>query len=166
MKRSVLQLGSLLEKEEVATTLASDIEKTFQSSATPTSPSMLVLMEGSDIAKGQIWFMRHDSLHGAAIEAAGFRNAAPLDSKGPPQMSLEVLLKQDPDMIVFLPAAKVDSARIQTLIRSVDIVPELKAVQRKRIGVLNGDNLMGVGPGIMNLVGLIQEEGKTLLERK
>ena len=108
MQESIVKLGTLLQKEEEAKQLADKISKALSSTAKETSPRMLVLMEGSDFSKGQIWFMRHGSLHGEAIEAAGFRNAAPAEFQGPPQMSLEQLLQQDPDIILFMTGAQVE----------------------------------------------------------
>ena len=127
---------------------------------------MLVLMASSDVKKGQIWFIRHDSLHGAAIEAAGFNNAAPKNLKGPPQMSLEQLLRQDPQIILFLPAKAVSREEEQALVKSLDILPDLQAVRGNSIGVLNGNNLMGAGPNITALVSLIRAEGLSVLDSK
>ena len=127
---------------------------------------MLVLMAGSDIKKGQLWFMRHDSLHGSAITAAGYRNAAPKSFKGPPSMSLEQLLQQDPDIIVFLTTQKVSPEKVDQLIRSMQVLPSLKAVQKNQVGVLNGDNLMGVGPNIIELVKALEKQGQLLVDRK
>ena len=156
---SVIKLGELLDKEEGAKELASQIKTTFVSAAKTDSPSLLMLMEGSDIQKGQLWFMKKGSLHGAAIEAAGFRNGAPDIPSGPPSMSLEELIKQDPDVILFLSSKSIQPAAQEKLIRSLDIMPSLKAVKSKRVGVISGQNLMGVGPGSIQLVQLIKEKG-------
>ena len=160
---SVIKLGELLDKKEQASALAAEIQNTFLPALEAESLSLLMLMEGSDIQKGQLWFMKKGSLHGAAIEAAGFRNGAPDLLNGPPSMSLEQLIKQDPDMIVFLASKSIASDTKEQLSRSLDIMPMLKAVQKKRVGVIDGENLMGVGPSAIHLVEKIRSEGKRLL---
>ena len=67
-------------------------------------------------------------------------------------------------MIIFLTAKKIDSTAKERLTRSLDIIPSLQAVQNKRVGVIGGENLMGVGPGVLRLVGFIQTEGQRLLD--
>ena len=163
IQESVIKLGGLLDKREEAENLASQIKTTFVSTAAADSPSLLMLMEGSDIQKGQLWFMKKGSLHGAAIEAAGFRNGAPDMHNGPPSMSVEQLIKLDPDIIVFLASKSIESSAQEKLIRSFDIMPYIQAVKSKRVGVISGQNLMGVGPGAMQLVQKIKEKGNELL---
>ena len=107
--------------------------------------------------------MKKGSLHGAAIEAAGFRNGAPDMHNGPPSMSVEQLIKLDPDIIVFLASKSIESSAQEKLIRSFDIMPYIQAVKSKRVGVISGQNLMGVGPGAMQLVQKIKEKGNELL---
>lgn len=166
VRASILQLGSIVGEEEKAKQLSSMIYRSLESTATSTSPRMLVVMGGSNIEKGQIWYIRKDSIHNAAIEAAGFQNAAPARKSGPPQMSIEQLLAQDPDVIMFLPSKKISSDERQSLIRSLNVLPSLKAVQNKTVRVLNGSNLMGVGPSITTLVAIIRAEGQSALEPK
>jgi len=166
MKKSIVQLGTLVKKPKEAQQLAMKMDEALQSTATPQSPTMLVIMAGSDLAKGQIWYMRRDSLHGAAIEAAGYQNAAPDTQKGPPSMSVEKLLEVDPDIILFMTAQLSSPETVSTLKQSISLIPALKSVQKRQIGVLNGENLMGVGPGILDLVDRIRSEGKILLEGK
>ena len=166
VRDSILELGSVVGAEDKAKKLSSRIYQALESKTSSTSPRMLVLMASSDVKKGQIWFIRHDSLHGAAIEAAGFNNAAPKNLKGPPQMSLEQLLRQDPQIILFLPAKAVSREEEQALVKSLDILPDLQAVRGNSIGVLNGNNLMGAGPNITALVSLIRAEGLSVLDSK
>ena len=164
--QSTIRLGVLLQKENEGQKLAEQIQKTFQSKVNETSPSLLILMQGSDIRKGQLWFMKAGSLHGSAIEAAGFRNAAPNTPKGPPSMSLEQLLKQNPDIVLFVTTKTISPEEVQKLIKSLDMMSSLDAVQNKRVGVINGENLMGVGPGIVHLVDKIHQKGNELLGTK
>jgi len=164
VRDSIIALGTIVGAEDEAEKLSSKIYRALESTTSSTSPRMLVLMASSDIKKGQIWFIRNDSLHGAAIEAAGFINAAPRNVNGPPQMSLEQLLRQDPQIILFLPAKKVSNEEELALVKSLDILPALQAVRKNSIGVLNGNNLMGAGPTITTLVSLIRAKGQTILD--
>ncbi|MEC7987033.1 MAG: ABC transporter substrate-binding protein [Myxococcota bacterium] len=166
IESSIIELGIILDKEEESQQLSSKMLTALQPTTTEDSPTMLVLMSGSDIKKGQIWFMRSDSLHGAAIEAAGYKNAAPSVQGGPPSMSLEQLLQQDPDIILFLTSRTESSETVESLKNSVAVLPTLKSVQKQQIGVLNGENLMGVGPSIVNLVEKIRKQGQILLDKK
>ena len=164
--QSIQSLGRLTRSEKKANILAERFKTTFNPVSTPQSPTLLVLMEGSIIEKGQLWFIRKDSLHGAAIEAAGFLNAAPSAFKGPPSLSLETLLNKDPDLILLISSQAKSSEQEQKWIDAFQVLPSLKAVQKKRIGVLSGENLLGVGPKILDLVDLIRQKGRSLLHQK
>jgi ABC-type Fe3+-hydroxamate transport system substrate-binding protein len=72
VSQSIRQLGLLFKKEEKANLLADQIVLALKPTHTEQSPTMLALMSGSDIAKGQVWYMRSDSLHGAALKRLGF----------------------------------------------------------------------------------------------
>lgn len=164
IESSIVELGKIFHKEEKAQSLAQSLHTSMQSTVTENSPSVLVLMADSDIDAGQIWFIRHDSVHGTAIEAAGFRNGAPAHFQGSPNMSVETLLEQNPEIILFLTSRKIDSAEEQTLLQSLEKFPSLHAVQSKHIGVLNGENLMGIGPNMIHLSKQIQDTVQTILE--
>ena len=165
IRDSILKLGDIVGAPEKAAQLSLQIHQSLESKTSSTSQTMLVIMGGSNIEKGQIWFIRRDSIHGAAIQAAGFNNAAPKQFSGPPQMSLEQLLQLDPDVILFLPSTNVTQTEKEALIASLHVVPTLRAVKNKAIGVIMGSNLMGIGPTIPTLVERIREEGRVLLER-
>ena len=159
---SINQLGELVKQEKKARELSIRLKEGLKSTATSQSPTALVLMEGSVLSKGQIWFIRHDSLHGAALEAAGFRNAAPTSFKGPPSMSIETLLRQDPDFIFLLVGQPIEDQIAHKWIKSFQVLPSLKAVQNQRVGVLNGQHLLGVGPKILDLVKIIRKTAQDL----
>ena len=166
MKTSIVELGTLLQKEEEAKKLAQKLGKALTSRATVDAPTMLLLMGGSDVSKGQLWFMRKGTIHGAVIEAAGYRNAAPDSLHGPPSMSLEQLIQQDPDFIIFLTTQPVSSSEEQKMIQAMDVMETLQSVQKKQVGVISGDNLMGVGPSVIELVTLIKNKGQSLADHK
>jgi ABC-type Fe3+-hydroxamate transport system substrate-binding protein len=77
-------------------------------------------------------------------------------------MSLEQLLAINPDMILFISADGVSDEVANTLVQSMSKIPQLDAVNNNRVGALTGFNLMGVGPGIIDLVSQIKQEGNRL----
>ena len=162
--QSITHLGTIVHRETEAQALAQKFTERFQSRASSGSKQILVLMDGSEITKGQLWFIRSDSIHGAAIEAAGYRNAAPSRFNGPPSMSVERLLQQDPDMILLLHNGQMSPQSKDQWIQSFDALSSLSAVKNKRIAVIEGENIMGVGPGILTLVEQIRETGQALLK--
>ena len=81
-------------------------------------------------------------------------------------MSIEQLLAQNPDIILFLTSKPIGKTESEALIQSLQILPALKAVQQGHVGVISGKNLMGVGPNIINLVSQVREKGQKLLEAK
>ena len=84
---------------------------------------------------------RKNCLHGEALTACGFRNAAP-STDGPPSMSIEALIANNPDIIMIL-TSNPDTTFHESLIREFDKLPVLKAVEQKKVGVLYMENVMG-----------------------
>ena len=161
---SVMQLGEIIQRPKQATELSQQLVKELTSTAASNSPSALAIMSGSDIEKGQIWYLRSDSLHGSAVAAAGFRNAAPSDINGPPSMSLETLIALNPDVILFIAADDVDEQAAQQMLASMNKVPALTAVKKNQVMVIRGTNLLGVGPGILRLTAEIKQRYQQLFK--
>ena len=161
---SITQLGELLNKETKAQDLAQEIQRVFATTSDDSAQSMIALMSGSDIDSGVFWYMRSDSLHGEAVEAAGFRNVAPSDIQGPPSMSAEELLARNPDIILFVCSPEVDEKIAQQLVEKLSKFTTLTAVQKNRVGYIIGENRMGIGPTIVDLVQEIKRKGSLLLE--
>jgi iron complex transport system substrate-binding protein len=166
MASSIEELGTLINKEQKANQLAQKVRSTLSSRSTKDSPKMLALMSGSDTKKGIFWYMRTDSLHGAAVEAAGFTNLAPKGINGPPSMSAEELLSKDPDIIIFICGSDIDEVAAQKIVQDMSKFTMLKAVQNNNVGYILGENRMGIGPGIMELVNELKREGDSLLSGK
>ena len=166
MASSIEKLGDVMEKPKEANALAQKIRTVLAPKIDASSPSMIALMSGSDLKSGVFWYMRADSLHGEAVEAAGFRNVAPKDIHGTPNMSAEALLAQDPDLIIFICSPEIDTKAAQKFVDQMSRFPTLKAVQNKRVGYIIGENRMGIGPTITDLVYDIQREGSALLDTK
>ena len=148
---STLRIGELVEQMSAAAKLSEQFRTQLMSTATESAPRVLLMMSGSDVRKGQIWYIRPDSLHGAALNAAGFRNAILEAPDGPPSLSVERLLSLDPDVILFLTTSILDDEAQHALIESLSGLVQLSAVQKSSVGVVNLPNGMGVGPGILRL---------------
>jgi iron complex transport system substrate-binding protein len=99
---------------------------------------------------GQIWFIRRNSIHGAALEAAGGRNAVQRDVKGQPRLSLEEVIRLDPEAIVVLIAE--DGPRPKDVVAAWDAVEPLRAVKQKKVRVLKAPEAFSNGPRILGLV--------------
>ena len=90
----------MLEASDKANALAASFKRGLAPQNTPDSPRLLLVLAGDNLAKGPIWFLQAQSLHGDAIHAAGFNNAVDKPVKGPPSLSIEKLFTVDPDLII------------------------------------------------------------------
>lgn len=145
---SVRRLGALLEVD------AAPLAARFAALDRPPTPGprCLVLLGVDELAKGQLWFVKRNSLHGAAIQAAGLTNAVDADVAGPPTLSVERLIALDPELIVVLSADDaLDPAGEERIIAAFHTLPVLSAVRTRRIGVLHGAATLTSGPAILDL---------------
>ena len=111
---------------------------------------LLVLGEGA--AKlSEIYFIQRNSVHGAALRAAGARNAVAEDVKGVPRMSVEELLRLDPDAIIVLVAASANAPPDAEILHDYQALEPLRAQKNQRIAVLKSDEAFANGPRILTL---------------
>jgi ABC-type Fe3+-hydroxamate transport system substrate-binding protein len=100
-----------------------------------------------------VWFVQRNSLHGAALRAAGGRNAVARDVTGTPRMSLEQLLLVDPDLIIVLDTSTRAAPSMQHgLLEALRAIGELSAVREQRTGVLRAASVHAIGPRILELI--------------
>jgi hypothetical protein len=97
----------------------------------------------------EIWFIRDNSLHGAALRAAGARNAVPEAVSGLPRLSPERLLSLDPDAIFVL--ALPGKAQSDQLDGFRKLTP-LRAVAKNQLAVIEAPEAYVHGPRIVALV--------------
>lgn len=121
-------------------------------------PRVLFALGGGDLQDGRVWFIRPDSLHGAALHAAGFRNAVDASPGGAPELSLERLVQLDPDAIVVLTTTPVDDAVRDEVTETWSRMRTLTAVKRGRVGVVGGPMAMSTGPAVVDLVDALRAE--------
>ncbi len=146
MRSSIEALGARLGLESQAAALLARLEQGLRVEPPAAGPRVLLLLGGSEAA-GPHWFMRRNSIHGAALHAAGARNAVDRDVDGNAVLSTEALLELDPDAIVILtPGAGADD-----LIASFGQLRTLRAAAERRIRVLAGARWLRTGPSVADL---------------
>lgn len=154
---STRKLGALSGHSAEADALADDLQRALVSRAGPNSPRMLLAMSHEPGHLSAVYFMRPNSLHGAMLEAAGFRNAVEQEISGVPQLSIEAVLELDPDVIVVLDSSpELPAARRAALLADWQALKPLRAVEGGRVLVLNGKHLFPAGRGIIAMIGLLK----------
>jgi len=161
MKTSIGTLGSLTNTSEKALQIQSDLATTFDN--TYGGEPVLLLLSGSDVQKGQLWFIKPESIHGSILEASGYSNAV---AKGAqiPQMSIEELLIVNPPIIAIIADTSSSQTDLNTKINQLKELTSLQAVQQKHICLLKIDNAFGTGPSIIDMVPKFKSQLTTCLK--
>lgn len=154
---STQTLGVLTNRPTEAARLVARYRDTFGSAPEHDAPRVLATLGAEDVQRGEIWYVKPNSIHGAALEAAGLRNVVQRDVQGSPVMSLEELVRLDPDLIlVLVPGDHFSEEQREEVVRAFDVAPSLGAVKAGAIRVLHGDDVLGTGPGVLDLVASIR----------
>ena len=149
---SVRALGDLVGQRANADALADRVQSGLTSRASADSPRVLLVMTFDAASSATIWFERRNSLHGAALEAAGGRNVVDEDVHGPPALSLERVIQLDPDLVIPLVNAQDPSAKaVHDAVASWKRVPVLRAVQRGAVRPVALPGIFSQGPRILAL---------------
>ncbi|MBT6180049.1 MAG: ABC transporter substrate-binding protein [Deltaproteobacteria bacterium] len=152
-------LGEMTNNSPSASDLSDKLSSVLHVEKNATGPRVLLLLGLSNFDGGSLWYIKRNSLHGAGLHAAGALNAVDKDISGAPSMSLEELLKIDPDMIITMisqPEFSKEDKKVYA--ERLDQLGTLKAVQTNKIGFLVGKELMGTGPGILDFVEALKLE--------
>ena len=146
-------VGTALDRAPAAELLAVQIEQGLQDRVTAESPEVLLLIGAPSDARPDLWYIKDNSLHGAALRAAGGRNAIPAANLGTASISIEHLLELDPKVVVMMIADPGANEQILADHRSFWArFEQLRAVREGRIRFLVGGQHFYTGPGILNLV--------------
>lgn len=146
----IRRLGQLAERREAANALADRLWTRLNIEPPPNAPRvLLVLGYGSD-KLDEIWFIRQNSIHGAALRAAGARNAVAQDVAGQPRLSLERVVKLDPDAVIVL--LNDESAPAQRIEAQWKRITSLSAVKQGHVATLVAPEAFANGPRIVALV--------------
>jgi iron complex transport system substrate-binding protein len=144
---SVRRLGKVVGQELAGDALSQRIAMRLSRKPPPDAPRALLLLSYDPDRPAELWFIRPNSLHGAALSAAGVRNAVGHDVKGLPQLSVEQLIQLDPDMVLIIPPPGATAENKRKMLDSFRALAPLKAVKDERLGVVNGTQ--AVGPSIL-----------------
>jgi iron complex transport system substrate-binding protein len=148
---SIRRIGQLVEQKPASDALAARLSAELSKQPAPDAPRVLLLMSYDPDRPAELWFICRNSLHGAALGAAGARNAVDHDVAGLPRLSVEELIRIDPDQVLIIPnPGSAPSAR-QRMLQAFAALSPLRAVQESRVGILTGAT-QSVGPSILDLV--------------
>jgi len=148
--QSTRRLGGLVEQTRAADALALELETRLSRVPPAGAPRVLLLLSYDPDRPAELWFIRPNSLHGAALSAAGARNAVDHDVPGLPRLSVEELLKLDPDQVLVLQTPGASLERKRKMLAAFGALAPLRAVKQNALGVVNGTQ--SVGPSILGLV--------------
>jgi iron complex transport system substrate-binding protein len=148
--QSTRRLGQLVEQSHAADALALELQTRLSRVPPVEAPRVLLLLSYDPDRPAELWFIRPNSLHGAALTAAGARNAVSHDVPGLPRLSVEELLKLDPDQVLILQPPGAPLERKRKMLTALSALAPLRAVKENAIGVVDGTQ--SVGPSILQLV--------------
>jgi ABC-type Fe3+-hydroxamate transport system substrate-binding protein len=148
--QSTRRLGKLVQQSHAGDALALRLETRLSRVPPVAAPRVLLLLSYDPDRPAELWFIRQNSLHGAALAAAGARNAVGHDVPGLPRLSVEELLKLDPDQVLIIqpPGATLEHKR--KLLGAFSALAPLRAVKGDAVGIVTGTQ--SVGPSILEFV--------------
>lgn len=149
VSRGIRELGRVTGAQTNATALAERLERRLGVSAPGVAPKILLII-GSDTGRiDDVWFIRKNSLQGAALHAAGAQNAVAEDVAGQPRLSLERLIALDPDGIIVLTLRERPADAELEPYRKL---ATLRAVRENRLAVLVAPEAYVNGPRVLGFV--------------
>jgi iron complex transport system substrate-binding protein len=146
---STRQLGKHTGNQARAEQLARAYEDTVRPRTSPVSPRILLVLAHTPMQLREAWIIRRNSIHGRILEAAGAINAVPDAINGPPRLSLEQVIRLDPDGIVVLQAAAQGNPRLLDDWRQLSV---LNAIRKGQLQLIAAPGLTIPGPRIVELV--------------
>lgn len=147
--QSTRQLGQLTGQEAAAERTARAYEAAMKPRISLTAPRILLVMPHPAGQLREAWFIRRNSIHGRVLEAAGAINAVTDDVNGPPHLSLEQVIRLDPDGIIILEDAREIDTRLAHDWQQLRV---LTAAKENRIRQVAVPGVTIPGPRIIALV--------------
>jgi iron complex transport system substrate-binding protein len=147
----IRDLGCAVGAGDAAAALADRMAARLGARAPADAPRVLLVLGREADRLKDVWFIRSNSLHGAALEAAGGRNVVAAPVRGLPRMSLEELIALDPDIIVILTPDDAGDGGAH-LLDGWRRLTALSAVRTDRLRVLTAPEAYANGPHILDLV--------------
>jgi iron complex transport system substrate-binding protein len=156
---SVRNLGPWVGRSAAADALATKMERALSTQPPPDAPRVLLTMSYGDTGGSELWFIRDNSLHGALLRAAGGNNAVPRAITGQPKLSVEEVLRVDPDLIILLADAdQVDAAEARRRLEPLRKLTPLRAVASGGLGLVHERNVFSGGPGVLDAIEPLRAE--------
>jgi ABC-type Fe3+-hydroxamate transport system substrate-binding protein len=155
--KSTRRLGVLVGQQATANALADKLQARLSRQPPPNAPRVLLLLSYDPARPHELWFIKRNSLHGAALAAAGARNAVDRDVPGLPKLGVEELVALDPDRILILPRPGSSSSpeRERELVAAFGTNIPVRAAREGRVATLHGTQ--SVGPSILKLVDALEQ---------
>jgi len=152
---SIRELGRLTERREAADRLATKLRTRLDVLAPEHGPRVLLVLGYSPGKLDEVFFIRRNSLHGAALHAAGGRNAVDHDVSGVPRLELSSVVAIDPDIVIVL---SVRPAAAEQLRADWSRLWVLSAVKNSRVAAIEAPEAYANGPRILGLVDRLSAE--------
>jgi ABC-type Fe3+-hydroxamate transport system substrate-binding protein len=146
---SMRELGRRTGTNAAADALAQRLKTRLDVPPPPNGPRVLLVIGYEPGKLSELWFIRENSLHGAALHAAGARNAVPEAVTGLPRLSLERLVALDPDAIFILTQPGHAAGDYLGPFRAL---APLRAVKADQVVVVEAPEAYVHGPRILALV--------------
>jgi len=147
---SIRSLGKVLEQSSAAEALAQRLDARLGRKPAADAPRVLLLLSYDADRPAELWFIKQNSLHGAALNAAGARNAVAHAVPGLPRLSVEELIQLDPDQVFIIPPPGAALEGKRKMLTAFMRLAPLRAVKDNRLAIVNGTQ--SVGPSILDLV--------------
>ena len=147
---SIRRIGQLLGQAAAGDALAERLNSRLSQKPPPSAPRVLLLLSYDPDRPAEIWFIRQNSLHGAALSAAGATNAVARDVAGLPRLSIEELIQLDPDEVLIIPPPGATLEVRRRLLTAFNALAPLRAVKDGKVGVVSTAS-QSVGPSILEL---------------
>ncbi len=151
-------LGALTSHATGADVLASKLWDGLAVAEAPSGPRVLVVLGEGTGKLSEIYFIKRNSIHGAALRAAGARNAVAEDIPGVPRLSIEELLRLDPDAIIVLVAATADAPSEAQVVHDYEALEPLTALKNRRVCVLKSEDAFANGPRVLTLAEQLRQK--------
>ncbi len=148
--RGTRELGRLTGHEAEANALARRFEERLGGAPPPDAPRVLVVLGTGFGHSDQWWYARRGCLHDRALGAAGGINAVPDELYGPPNLSLEQLVRIDPDVVMLL--CEEDPIWAESMLVT------LRSAIRGKVVLIAGPAVLSTGPKILDLVDRMRRE--------
>ena len=160
---SITTIGGWVHRQQSAERLAAQMRARLGVPAAVDAPRVLLVHGVSAGTLAEVWLIQRNSLHGAVLRAAGGRNVVERDVRGAARLSLEEVIRLDPELIIVLVGADANDQRAKD--RATERfarLRSLRAARERRIGAVVGAGVFTVGPRILALIGPLAAEIRRL----